>query len=474
MRACLGRYWEVKDSLYRKMKLRGTQKILHEPRERNSFKIDNIRHFKKYDLLARKWDSLDRKLNSDIGSFISLTSKASMCPIPLIMDVWDGAMCPYKCEYCFMRAFYQKLYSFRFNDTGSMAHRHCGKDKFNRKMDKMMVCANSLPHKVSEGVERCFAKRVPVHFGIRFENFTKWEEDVGISLHALRYLRDASYPLTITTKSPLVARDDYLEAISSNKAGGLVKVSLITVDEALLKVIEPGAPTAKERLTAIRKMTKAGLSVVVRVNPIMPFITDDKPRTTALMDALWDAGVRDVNFEMFMPSDACATPEVGEIFFNAGVDFREYVRVFSGSENKKAVGDAWLELYAGEFKAYGFEVYNTNLSLGPCLCCGPQDVFSSDTGYNWGSTGGIYKMVREAGGRAVSWREYDDFVARTGGYLSAKLEWLMYLVWQRWDDISYLSAINGMEVCGMDEHGCLWRFNDKDTYYDELLKELTQ
>lgn len=101
--------------------------------------------------------------------------------------------------------------------------------------------------------------------------------------------------VSIITKSPLIARDaDILARIAAN-AHVSVHLSLITVDRALARRIEPRAPTPDSRLRALRRLSDAGVEVGINVMPVLPGITDSPLGIEALVRAVAAAGAKYVN-----------------------------------------------------------------------------------------------------------------------------------------------------------------------------------
>jgi DNA repair photolyase len=100
--------------------------------------------------------------------------------------------------------------------------------------------------------------------------------------------------VVVITKSPLVARDaDVLAAISARSRLS-VHVSLITLDRALARRVEPRAPTPESRLRAVARLAAAGVDVGVNVMPVLPGITDRPAALDALLARAAAAGARHV------------------------------------------------------------------------------------------------------------------------------------------------------------------------------------
>jgi len=94
----------------------------------------------------------------------------------------------------------------------------------------------------------------------------------------------------IITKSPLITRDADLLARIARRSSLSVNVSLITVDRALARRLEPRAPTPESRLRAIARLREAGVDAGLNIMPVLPGITDDPAMLDALVRAAAGAG----------------------------------------------------------------------------------------------------------------------------------------------------------------------------------------
>jgi DNA repair photolyase len=98
--------------------------------------------------------------------------------------------------------------------------------------------------------------------------------------------------IVIFTKGPLVTRDiDVLKRIARHSRIR-VQVSLITVDRALARRIEPRTATPDARLKAAERLAAAGVDVGINVAPVLPGITDDPALLDALLARIAAAGVK--------------------------------------------------------------------------------------------------------------------------------------------------------------------------------------
>ena len=104
----------------------------------------------------------------------------------------------------------------------------------------------------------------------------------------------AGLRVVIITKSPLVTRDVDLLARIAARSRLSVHVSLITLDRALARRIEPRSPTPEARLRAMARLSAARIDVGINIMPVLPGITDDPAALSALVGAAARAGVAHV------------------------------------------------------------------------------------------------------------------------------------------------------------------------------------
>jgi DNA repair photolyase len=81
-------------------------------------------------------------------------------------------------------------------------------------------------------------------------------------------------PVTIITKSALIARDLPLLRELARAASLLVFVSIPFADDAMGRALEPGAPLATRRFETLQALTDAGIETGVAVAPIIPGLND--------------------------------------------------------------------------------------------------------------------------------------------------------------------------------------------------------
>ncbi len=151
--------------------------------------------------------------------------------------------------------------------------------------------------------------------------YPRLEAAQGLTRKCLAILAQSSCRIQVITKSTLVARDaDLLSKVPST-----VAVTITTDDDAKAKLIEPYAPSPTERLKTVEMLIRRGISVSVRVDPVIPLVNDNPE---SLIAAVASLGVKHVtsstykikrdNWQRF----ALVLPEVAEklkpLYFSGG------------------------------------------------------------------------------------------------------------------------------------------------------------
>ena len=86
----------------------------------------------------------------------------------------------------------------------------------------------------------------------------------------MQILRERRLAVQVVTKSDLVVKD--ADILSGMRA--TVAVTVTTLDHTIAEKLEPGAPSPKRRLEAIRILAEREIPVSTRIDPIIPGIND--------------------------------------------------------------------------------------------------------------------------------------------------------------------------------------------------------
>lgn len=128
----------------------------------------------------------------------------------------------------------------------------------------------------------------PLALGGNTDPYQPVERRLGITRGVLEVLDAFRHPVTVVTKSALIERD--IDILARMARSGLVSVavSVTSLDNELSRRLEPRAAAPQRRLTAIRRLTEAGIPVGVLVAPVIPVLTDCE--LEAILAAAREAG----------------------------------------------------------------------------------------------------------------------------------------------------------------------------------------
>jgi DNA repair photolyase len=141
-------------------------------------------------------------------------------------------------------------------------------------------------------------ERGPVWLGSVTDAYQPVEARYSVTRKCLEQLARADAPVSLLTKSGLVARDyDLMKRFSEFELG----FSITCADEGIRTIMEPGASPLDDRLRAMAEASKAGLRPWAFIAPIMPGITTRPREIEMLIEKLAAAGIKKVGFDPFRP-----------------------------------------------------------------------------------------------------------------------------------------------------------------------------
>lgn len=115
-------------------------------------------------------------------------------------------------------------------------------------------------------------RHIPISLSNSSDPYPPMERELGLTRRCLQLLNEAGFAVQIITKSDLVTRDlDLLKEMPS-----VVSFTITTLDEELARKLEPNAPSPKRRLKAVEEVSKRGIPVTVRLDPIFPGLNDEE------------------------------------------------------------------------------------------------------------------------------------------------------------------------------------------------------
>jgi len=190
---------------------------------------------------------------------LSVTSQFSFCGLPFRLDTYAG--CAFACSYCFARVRGGNIKSKKLK----VADPNLIITKF-----KNALKGNSMHNGI---LTEYIRNNMPVHFGGMSDPFQSIEIEYKSSLKVLKYLASLNYPIVISTKSTLLAKEPYLSILKSF-SNVVVQFSFSTLKEEITSVIEPNVVKPTELMITVEKLSENGVKTAIRWQPYIPFLSE--------------------------------------------------------------------------------------------------------------------------------------------------------------------------------------------------------
>ncbi|MFQ6134710.1 MAG: radical SAM protein, partial [Nitrososphaerales archaeon] len=153
----------------------------------------------------------------------------------------------------------------------------------------LVLVNRDLPHAVVEQLRGMLSVK-PIYLSPNSDPFQRgFTEGVTERLVELLVSRGLSFYFVtkgVVTKKVLDLLDGYPYFDA--------QLSITTVDEEKRRTIEPNTPTISERLENIENLVEIGVKPVVRIDPLLPFYTDDPHELETLLKTVIDLGARHI------------------------------------------------------------------------------------------------------------------------------------------------------------------------------------
>jgi DNA repair photolyase len=104
----------------------------------------------------------------------------------------------------------------------------------------------------------------------------------------MRFFLDEGIDVTFLTKGRPPERFLRLFERQPRRVSG--QVGLASLDEGFLRLAEPGAPSPSERLAGMADLSRVGVPVTLRMDPMWPALTDSEAQLSEMLQAAKSAG----------------------------------------------------------------------------------------------------------------------------------------------------------------------------------------
>ena len=185
-----------------------------------------------------------------------------------LLNPYSG--CQIACPYCYTRGYSGRFYDFW-------------------KKGILTVYIN-YPERVSKTLEKLYYAATG-YLSPSTDPFQPINEKYKLSEKLIRVFLDFNLPVEVTTK-----RSPPREAIDliSKHRYSFFQISILTLNASTSRRLAPKGSTPEELLNSMEEISKRGIYLVARIDPIIPGINDSPQELERLVKAVGQAGARHI------------------------------------------------------------------------------------------------------------------------------------------------------------------------------------
>lgn len=176
--------------------------------------------------------------------------------------------CLLGCVYCYARGY-----------PGAPGHRRA-------------ILFENLPQKLKGELSRKRKKIAHVLFNTASDTFQPHPDIERTSVSLMEILLSSSIQISFLTKGVIPRR--FFDMVSSGEFSKQIsaRIGIVSLSKKYQETFEPYAATPTERLQNIERLMKIGIIPDVRIDPVIPFVTDSKSDFDSLFKELSLRGVK--------------------------------------------------------------------------------------------------------------------------------------------------------------------------------------
>jgi len=178
------------------------------------------------------------------------------------------AGCAHECLYCYARHYSQ-----------------------NPGRGRVTLYVNTL-EKLKAELPRKRKRPRAVYFSPSCDAFQPVPEVLDLAYGVFEYLLGQAIGVAFLTKGRIP--DQHMALLRSHASNIHAGIGLTTLDQRVWQTFEPRTAPPDVRVAQIGALIEAGIDTQVRLDPILPGVTDDERTLDSIFAALADLGVRDV------------------------------------------------------------------------------------------------------------------------------------------------------------------------------------
>ncbi len=190
---------------------------------------------------------------------------------PYVWDLNAYRGCIHGCRYCYA------LYSHGYIEGGDFYRNIYIKGNIVEQLERQLRHPNW--------------KREVINIGGVTDSYQAIEAKYRLMPEILKLLIKYKTPAIISTKSDLVLKDfDLIDELSRITYINIA-ATVITLDQRLQNLLEPGAVQPQRRFAMLKAFRKTNASTGLHIMPIIPFLTDSEENIRQLFAAAKESGV---------------------------------------------------------------------------------------------------------------------------------------------------------------------------------------
>jgi DNA repair photolyase len=202
----------------------------------------------------------------------NVLNRTSICDWSL--NCYTG--CAHGCAYCYAR------YMQRF---------HPHPEPWGRFVDVKINAVEALQRQLAH------ARPGVVFMSSACDGWQPIERRCGLTRQCCRLLVERGFEIHALTKSTLILRDLDVLAAGRSRVG----ITIVTLDERLCRLWEPGASPVNERLRVPAEARRAGLATSIMFGPLLPFLSDDADSLVAMFSRAAELNVDQIYVDALNP-----------------------------------------------------------------------------------------------------------------------------------------------------------------------------
>ena len=326
-----------------------------------------------------------------------ITSEVLECSMPLTFDQYSN--CGYNCSYCFSQYIRGVGPGKENYDTKNI--KAVDVDNFR----KIFTLQKEVPY--SDYIRQ----KIPMQWGGLSDPLCPLEEKYGVGLQILKILNEVEYPISFSSKSDLILRDErYFNEFKKAGPRWHYKASIITTDERQARLVEMGAPAPAKRFEVLKKLSQAGVRTTLRLRPFIIGLSDK--HLDDLIRNAKEAGCGSATTEFFCLDWRASGREKTRANYDKmseaiGFDIWEFYRKFKGKHSGYVrldyrIKKYWAEKFVETCHKYGIvpcfsDVDFKNLCENSGSCCGIIDDWTELQNYCRMQYTHLVRIAREKG-----------------------------------------------------------------------------